>query len=97
MRTRKYYWTLGILAVLFVFVIVADLAGLIGLFTGGKAPAEDAAVGQEVVTTTEASEPEEAAQAEDAAEDAPADAAVADDPAADAAMAAAAAQGGGMY
>ena len=35
MKTQKYYWTVVILAVLFVFVIAADVAGFIGLFTGG--------------------------------------------------------------
>lgn len=52
MRGKKYYWTLAVLALLFVFVIAADVAGFIGLFTGGKTPVEDApAVTDEIVST----------------------------------------------
>lgn len=51
MKSKRYYWTLAILALLFVFVVLADVIGFIGLFTGGKAKEEDASAGA-VVTVS---------------------------------------------
>lgn len=34
MKTWKYYWTLAILAILLIFVVACDVAGVVGFFTG---------------------------------------------------------------
>ncbi len=65
MRGKKYYWTLAILAALFVAVIVADVVGFIGLFTGGKDEADVPVVVEQPAAADDPAVVEDPAAAED--------------------------------